>query len=292
MMKTGLVLEGGAMRGLFTAGILDILMESDIHFDGVVGVSAGAAFGINYVSRQQGRTIRYNKRFARDWRYCSLRSWMTTGDLFGADFAYHELPEHLDPFDTETFEHSATSYYLVCTDVTTGKAVYQRLDKGGHATYDWVRASASMPLVSRPVRIGQQLLLDGGVADSIPLEFFEREGYGRNVVILTQPAGYTKPHNRLMPLMRLALRHYPAMIQALDTRHLMYNKQLEHVRRREAEGTALVIRPTEALRIGHVCHDPEKMQAVYDAGRREGERQLDAIMAFLENVKGKTADQK
>ncbi len=280
-MKTGLVLEGGAMRGLFTAGILDVLLEANVTFDGVVGVSAGAAFGINYVSRQLGRTIRYNKRFAHDWRYCSMRSWLTTGDLFGAEFAYHILPEHLDPFDSETFEQSKTAFWLVCTEVRTGKAVYQYLNKGGHETYDWVRASASMPFVSKPVSIGDHLLLDGGVADSIPLAFFESERYERNVVILTQPADYTKGHNKLMPLMRMALRKYPAMIKALDERHIMYNQQLEYVRQREAEGKALVIRPSEPIRIGHVSHNPDEMQAVYDVGRREGLRQLERIKDFL-----------
>ena len=283
MMKTGLVLEGGAMRGLFTAGILDVLLEADVAFDGVVGVSAGAAFGINFVSRQLGRTIRYNKRFAHEWRYCSLRSWLTTGDLFGAEFAYHVVPEQLDPFDCETFEQSKTAYHLVCTDVRTGKAVYQQLNKGGHETYDWVRASASMPMVSKPVRIGEHLLLDGGVADSIPLAFFENEGYERNVVILTQPEGYIKGHNKLMPLMRIALRNYPAMVHALDVRHVMYNQQLELVRQRELEGKALVIRPTEKLDIGHISHDPDEMQAVYDIGRKEGKKQLERIQEFLKN---------
>ena len=261
------------MRGLFTAGILDVLLEADVAFDGVVGVSAGAAFGINFVSRQLGRTIRYNKRFAHEWRYCSLRSWLTTGDLFGAEFAYHVVPEQLDPFDCETFEQSKTAYHLVCTDVRTGKAVYQQLNKGGHETYDWVRASASMPMVSKPVRIGEHLLLDGGVADSIPLAFFENEGYERNVVILTQPEGNIKGHNKLMPLMRIALRNYPAMVHALDVRHVMYNQQLELVRQRELEGKALAIRPTEKLDIGHISHDPDEMQAVYDIGRKKKKKQ-------------------
>lgn len=286
-MKTGLVLEGGAMRGLFTAGILDVLLDANVSFDGVVGVSAGAAFGINFVSRQLGRTIRYNKRFARDWRYCSMRSWLTTGDLFGADFAYHVLPEQLDPFDSETFEQSNTAYHLVCTDVRTGKAVYRHLDKGGHETYDWVRASASMPLVSKPVKIGDYLLLDGGVADSIPLAYFEKEGYERNVVILTQPEGYTKKRNCLMPFMRIALHKYPDMVQSLNDRHIMYNQQLKYVRQREQEGKALVIRPTEKLNIGHISHDPDEMQAVYDIGRNEGLKQLERIKSFIETSPSK-----
>lgn len=280
-MKTGLVLEGGAMRGLFTAGILDVMLEEGISFDGVVGVSAGAAFGINFVSGQKGRTIRYNKRFAKDWRYCSFRSWLTTGDLFGAQFAYHEVPERYDPFDSEAFERSTTEFHLVCTDTVTGEAVYKRLTRGGHETYDWVRASASMPFVSKPVALDGKMLLDGGVADSIPLDYFERLGFERNVVILTQPKGYVKQHNRLMPLMRLGLRKYPEMVKALDCRHNMYNRQLALVEQREREGAILVIRPAQKLNIGHVSHDPEEMQAIYDIGKETGKAKIKEIREFI-----------
>ena len=282
---TGLVLEGGAMRGLFTAGILDVLMEHNVMFDGVVGVSAGAAFGINFVSRQLGRPLRYNQRFARDWRYCSFLSWLTTGDLFGAQFAYHDVPSLYDPFDNAAFESSPTEFHLVCTDVESGEAFYKRLHEGGHLAYDWVRASASMPMVSRPVSLEGHLLLDGGVADSIPLSYFERQGFKRNVVVLTQPSGYQKEHNRLMPLLRLSLRKYPAMVAALDRRHTMYNAQLEYVAQREAEGTALVIRPDGKLPIGHVSHDPAEMQSVYDIGRAAAQRKLDEIIRFIETDK-------
>ncbi len=280
-MKKGLVLEGGAMRGLFTAGILDVLMDEGIMFDGVVGVSAGAAFGINYVSQQKGRTLRYNQRFAKDWRYCGFRSWLKTGDLFGAQFAYHDIPNIYDPFDNETFESSTMDYHLVCTDVKTGEAVYKPLKKGGDVCYDWVRASASMPMVSRPVPLEGKLLLDGGVADSIPLAYFERLGYECNVVILTQPSGYVKKHNGLMPLLRLSLRQYPEMVKALDQRHIMYNAQLVFVKKREEEGKVLVIRPKEKLKIGHVSHDPEEMQAVYDCGIEAAHEYLEAIKRFL-----------
>ena len=268
------------MRGLFTAGILDVLMEEGVTFDGTVGVSAGAAFGINFVSHQIGRPIRYNKRFAKDWRYCSVRSWLTTGDLFGAEFAYHEVPDLHDPFDNETFEQSTTEFHLVCTDVRTGKAVYKHLTQGGHYAYDWVRASASMPLVSKPVPLDGHLLLDGGVADSIPLRYFETQGYTRNVVILTQPQGYQKQHNRLMPLMRLSLRRYPAMIEALHHRHLMYNDELAYVAEREKAGAAMVIYPSAKLPIGHISHDPDEMQRVYDIGRTTGKEKLEEIKRF------------
>ncbi|MBR0180762.1 MAG: patatin family protein [Prevotella sp.] len=279
-MKKGLVLEGGAMRGLFTAGILDVMMESGIEFDGIVGVSAGAAFGCNYKSRQPGRAIRYNTRFARDKRYCSWQSWWKTGDLYNAEFGYHIIPTQLDIFDDKAYDENPMAFYAVCTDVETGKAVYKRLDKSTHLTYDWIRASASMPLASKVIELEGQKVLDGGVADSIPLEFFEDIGYDRNVVILTQPEGFVKEHNRLMPLMRIALRKYPKMIEALDKRHLMYNRQLEYVREAEREGRCLVIRPDEKLPIGRTSHDPEEMMHIYNIGREIGERKIKDIKKF------------
>ncbi|MBO6217145.1 MAG: patatin family protein [Prevotella sp.] len=281
-MKKGLVLEGGALRGLFTAGILDVLMENGVRFDGLVGVSAGAAFGCNYKSGQAGRVIRYNKRFAHEWRYCSWRSWITTGDLFGGEFCYHKMPDELDVFDKETFDSNPMEYYAVCTDVETGEAVYKRLMKCSPETYEWIRASASMPMVSRIVEIGGSKLLDGGVTDSIPLRFFQEQGYERNLVILTQPADYQKRHNRLMPILRLWLHRYPKMIEALDRRHEMYNQQLEYVREEERKGNTYVIRPPQKLVIGHISHDENEMQGVYQMGRRVGEGRLKDIVEFLE----------
>lgn len=276
----GLVLEGGALRGLFTCGIIDVMMEHDVWPDGLIGVSAGAAFGCNYKSRQPGRAIRYNMRFAKDGRYSGLRSLLTTGDYFNAEFAYHTVPTTYDIFDDKAFDENPMAFYAVCTDVETGKPVYKKLVKSDHTTYDWIRASASMPLCSRVIDLEGYRLLDGGVADSIPLEYFERMGYDRNVVILTQPDGYQKEHNRFMPLMRLALRRYPRMIEALDRRHLMYNRELVYVREAEREGRCLVIRPEEKLPIGHISHDPGQMKRVYDIGRETGRKYLKAIIDF------------
>ena len=268
------------MRGLFTAGIIDVMMEHGVEPDGLIGVSAGAAFGCNYKSRQPGRAVRYNKRFAKDKRYCSWQSWWKTGDLYNAEFGYHVIPTQYDIFDNEAFEQNPMAFYVVCTDVETGKAVYKKLEECTPLTYDWIRASASMPLASKVVELEGMKVLDGGVADSIPLEYFESIGYEKNVVILTQPDGYVKEHNKLMPLMRIALRKYPKMIEAMDKRHLMYNKQLVYVYEAEQAGRALVIRPQEKLAIGHISHDPEEMQRVYDIGRQTGEAYIEKIKAF------------
>ena len=273
-MKRGLVLEGGAMRGMFTSGILDVMMEASLEPDGLIGVSAGAAFGCNYKSRQPGRALRYNKRFARDKRYCSWLSWLKTGDLYNAEFGYHIIPKEYDVFDDKSFETNPMEFFAVCTDVDTGLPIYKKLEEGTPLTYDWIRASASMPLASRVVELEGKKVLDGGVADSIPLEYFESIGYDTNVVILTQPEGYVKEHNPFMPLMRIALRKYPKMIEAIDKRHIMYNRQLEYVRQAEKEGRCLVIRPEEKLPIGHISHDPDEMQRVYDIGVECGKKNL------------------
>ena len=271
------------MRGLWTAGVTDVMMEHDIWPDGLIGVSAGAAFGCNYKSRQIGRAIRYNTRFARDKRYSGVWSLLTSGDYFNAKFGYHVVPYKYDLFDTKTFEENPLEFTVVCTDVLTGQPVYHVMDHVDNDELEWLRASASMPLASKVVNVQGHHLLDGGVADSIPLEYFERKGYDRNVVILTQPLGYQKEHNKLMPLMRLSLHRYPHFLKALNERHLMYNYQLEYVANAERLGRCLVIRPDEKIPIGHISHDASQMRHVYELGRKVGERYIDRIKEFYGN---------
>ena len=223
-MKHGLVMEGGAMRGLFTAGVIDVMMEQNIVFDGAVGVSAGAVFGCNYKSHQIGRVLRYNLAFCQDPRYCSMRSRIKTGDLFGADFCYRQIPDELDVFDREAYANSPMDFYVVGTDVRSGRAVYHNCLTGDHEDLDWLRASASMPLASQIVSVGNRNLLDGGIADSIPLKFIQAQGYAKNVVILTQPLDYVKKKNKLMPLMKVVYRQYPKLLHTMARRHDVYNE--------------------------------------------------------------------
>lgn len=280
-MKTGLVLEGGAMRGLFSAGVMDVMMEHGVTFDGLIGVSAGAVFGCNFKSRQIGRSIRYNTRFCKNKQYCSFHSLVKTGDLYGAEFCYHTLPHHLDIFDTDSFMQNPMRYYVLCTDVHSGQAVVHECLTCDDMDLEWMRASASMPLCSRIVTVDGYHLLDGGIADSIPLKRFEDMGYEKNVVILTQPEGYVKRPNRLMPILRRALRAYPRVVEALETRHENYNQATAYAARQEQAGHALVIRPPHKLDIGHVCHDDQAMLHVYRLGRLEGEKRLPEIQKFL-----------
>ncbi len=280
-MKTGLVLEGGAFRGMFTCGILDVFMREGITFDGMIGVSAGAAFGCNFKSRQLGRAIRYNTRYCGDWRYCSFRSFIKTGDLFGGEFCYHYLPAHLDHFDNDAYDTNPMPMWVVCMDVETGEAVYHRCDKAGDETFEWIRASASMPMVSKVVEVGGYKLLDGGMVDSIPLAKMEQLGHERNVVILTQPEGFVKQPNKMMPIVKWVMRRFPHVVEAMAKRHIGYNKQLEHVRAQQAAGKAFLIYPKEKLPIGHVEHDPEVLRRAYNIGVARAEEILPELRAWL-----------
>lgn len=280
--KTGLVLEGGAMRGIFTAGVTDIMMENGIDFDGVIGVSAGAAFGCNYKSKQNGRAIRYNLKFCNDKRFCSVQSLIKTGDMFGAEFCYHELPSKHDIFDTKTFEENPQEFYVVCTDVITGKPVYKRLDKAEYNDLEWIRASASMPLASRIVEIDGYKLLDGGISDSIPLAYFQKIGYEKCVVILTQPKGYIKTPSKSIYAAKLMLRKHPELIKTLESRPEVYNKQVKYIRNEEKKGNVFVIAPEEKLPVNRVEHDADKLRAVYEIGRKIGKKRLNDLKAFLE----------
>ncbi|MBR5709385.1 MAG: patatin family protein [Thermoguttaceae bacterium] len=280
-MKNGLVLEGGAMRGLFTAGVLDVLMENRVRFDGLIGVSAGACFGCNYKSGQIGRVIRYNKRFARDPRYCSWRSFIMTGDLFNADFCYRELPMELDVFDASAFEANPMEFYLVVTDSATGEPAYRRIDHADEKAFKWMQASASMPIVSRPVAINGGEYLDGGLSDAIPLRYFESLGYDRNVVITTRPRGYRKPPEGKLRLWKPFLRRWPKVCDAMQSRSERYNASMDYLDSRVQSGQTFLIAPEQPLEISRISHDPDQMQRVYEIGRAVGERNLSALLEFL-----------
>lgn len=281
MAKIGLVMEGGAMRGLFTAGVMDVLLENGIEFDGGIGVSAGAAFGCNYVSKQPYRVLRYNLRYCKDWRFCSLASLLLTGDLYGAEFGYYTIPEQYDLFDYETFAKNPMEFYCVATDLRTGQAAYHKfLDCRGEDML-WMRASASLPIAARPVEVDGRLLLDGGLTDSIPLQFFEKIGYGRNVVILTRALSYRKEPMKNMPLIRFALRKYPLAVQAIERRYQMYNEEIRYIRERERSGEVFVIRPFAELHIGSVCRDRSELRRVYRLGHRAAEERIEALKRWM-----------
>lgn len=280
-MKSGLIMEGGALRGMFTAGVIDVMMENKIKFDGAIGVSAGAAFGCNYKSNQIGRVIRYNKRFCNDKRYCGWGSWLKTGDFYNAEFDYNVVPKTLDIFDSEEFGKNPMEFYVVATDANTGKPVYQKLNDGGDRDLLWIRASASMPVLARLVDIDGNKYSDGGTSDSIPIKFFEKLGYDRNIVILTQPEGFIKKKNNLMPIINMALRKYPNLVDAIKTRHERYNETTAYISKKEKEGSIIAIRPPELLEIKPGEKNPDELERVYQIGRKVGIDNLDKVKDFL-----------
>ncbi len=279
--RTGLVLEGGAMRGMFSAGVIDVMMENGIDFDGVIGVSAGACFGGNYTSRQPGRVLRYNLRFAHEPEYCSFRSLLKTGDLYGAEFCYHRLPEELDPMDEETFMANPQKFYVNMTDVDTGECVYREIRDLGRESMECIRASASMPVAARPVEIDGRRYLDGGLSDAIPIRKFEEMGYTKNVIILTRPRDYRKQPQKALGLMKLFLKNYPAVIEALKTRHIRYNATLDYIREQEEKEAVFVIAPPVPLRVGKIEHDTREILAAYNMGRDAGMAALPELREFL-----------
>ncbi len=292
-MKKALVLEGGAMRGLFTAGVIDALLEEDIFFDGAVGVSAGAAFGCNFKSRQKGRVLRYNTRYCKDRRYCSLYSLLTTGDLYGADFCYRALPEELDPFDWEKYEKNPMPFWAVCTDVETGKPAYFLCEGEKERQMEIFRASASMPLVSRQVILDGRKYLDGGISDSIPLAFAEKKGFEKNLVVLTQPREYVKEKASALALIAACFGKRSGIYRAMETRHEMYNRQKEYVFSREKEyvfsrekeGKVFVLAPKEPLPVGRIEKDPKKLSLAHRIGYDTAKACMKELRAFLDGEK-------
>ncbi len=279
--KIGLVLEGGGLRGMFTCGVIDVMMDNGITFDGAVGVSAGAAFGVNIKSGQRGRGIRYNLQMAGDKRYMSLRSLLFTGNLFNAEFCYHTVPCEIDIFDTEAFARNPMEFIAVCTDIRTGEPVYHVMDHIDYDELEWIRASASLPLVAQPVHVGGYVLLDGGLVDSIPLKFMQQHGYERNITVLTQPMGYRKTLSKHMGIMKLATRSYPKVYELLQKRPDMYNAELDYVQSEAAQGRTLLIAPSAKLDVGRVEMKREKLQKVYDEGRRVCEKMIPQIKEFM-----------
>ena len=277
-------MEGGAMRGMFTSGVIDVLLENGIEVDGAIGVSAGATFGCNYKSKQIGRALRYNKKFSRDKRYGSFTSLIKTGDYYG-DFCYDELVNIYDVFDRETFAANPMEFWVVATDVETGESVYHKCEDGQDEDMSWIRASASMPLFSKIVEIDGGKYLDGGISDAVPLEFFEGIGFAKNLVVLTQPIGYMKKPNALQPAIKKAYADYPELVHAMEIRHENYNRNYEYIRERAGAGEALIIAPDVPLKIGRIERNPKELQRVYDIGRAKAEEMLDRIKAFLENAK-------
>lgn len=282
-MRSALVMEGGSMKGLFTCGIMDVLMENGITFDGAIGVSAGAAFGCNLKSRQIGRGIRYNKRFAGDKRYASFRSFLTTGDLFNVDFAYRRIPFELDPWDAKTFAENPMEFISVSTCVDDGQADYHVYTTGIGEDLQFLRASASVPVVSRTVEINGKGYLDGGVADPIPIRYMQQRGYDRIIVIPTKPYGYRREDESLLVRMAMNIRYHrnKGFLEAFRNMKDVYNDTNDYIQMIEDAKEILVLRPTETLTLPGIPKDPEDLERVYQMGRKVATERLEEVRRYL-----------
>ncbi len=273
-------MEGGGKRGIYAAGVLDVLLENNIFPDGIIGTSAGAVNSCSYVSKQYGRNIRYNIRFAREKKYMSFYSLVTTGSVVGTDFAYNQLPNKLDPFDYDTFEKSDIKYYVTCSNLETGKAEHIRCKTLRGKYMDYLRASASLPYVSQIVEVDGLKLLDGGVCDSIPLKAFQDMGYKKNLVILTRPKGYVKkPENNM--LAKLYYGKYPKFISAMKSRYAVYNKTIKYIEEQEKLGNILVLRPSKSIKVGRMEQDPNVIKEMYELGKADANKMLQEISLFF-----------
>ena len=281
-MRVGLVLEGGAMRGLFSAGVLDVFMDNNIKIDGIIGVSAGALFGPNYYSKQRGRVIRYNKKYSQDKKYISMRNLIFTGNIISKKYAFYKLNNELDKFDEKTFRKNNNGFWAVATDVEEGKPKYFKITKP-LADMEKLRASSAIPFVTRMVKIDGKKYLDGGIGDSIPIEAIQNKGYDKIIVILTQPIDYYKEplNKKTIRKIKLKYHRYPKLIEAMINRYKNYNRSIDIVKDLEKKGKVFVIRPQEKISISLVKRNPDDLQMVYNQGVNEANRVMSELKSYL-----------
>ena len=278
-MKVGLVLEGGAMRGMYTAGVLDTFLDNNIEVDGIIGVSAGVLFGVNYLSKQRGRVIRYNKKFINDKRYMGFWSLITTGNIINKDFSFYEVPQKLDVFDNDTFMKSKTDFWATITNMETGKPEYVKLNDL-FKQMEVLRATSAMPYVSKIVELETGKYLDGGISDSIPVEKCKELGYDKIIVVLTRPLDYRKKKPKEF-MAKSYYRKYPEFAKTLNNRYKMYNETVEKIIDMENKKEIFVIRPSRLVKVKRIEKNPEKLQEMYDLGIEDGKNSLEKLKEFI-----------
>lgn len=282
MYQAGLILEGGGMKGAYTTGILDFFLEKGIAFSRVYGVSAGAIHMMSYLSKQKRRSINIGVKYAGDKRYCSVESLLRTGDIFNVDMCYNLIPRKYDPFDNEAYMRYPGKAYAVVTNIETGKPEYLRV-KDGFADLVKVRASASLPLVSRNVEIDGKLYLDGGISDAIPIQKSILDGNDRNIVILTKEVGYVRQPSSQLGLIKMRYRKFPKVYELMKQRHTSYNETMDFLRRQQENGQAFVIQPKKPSDVGRLEKDPKKIEALYMEGYQDAQDCYEQMIQYLES---------
>ena len=282
MKKTCLVLEGGSMRGIFSAGVLDVFLENNIEVDCIIGVSAGALFGANYFSGQKGRALRYNKNYTKDKRYISLRNLFLTGNMVSKNFAFYKMTYELDPFDNETFKKSGKDFYLVTTNVKTGKPEYFKIDDV-NKQLEYLRATSALPIASKMIKLNNEKYLDGGLSDSIPVKKAIEMGYENIIVVLTQPLKYKKEkiNNKMLNAIKLKYFRFPKLIKVIKNRHINYNNTIKYISVLEKEKRICVIRPNKQIKVKLAGPSPNELQEIYDMGIRIANKEIKKVKKYI-----------
>ena len=280
MIKAGLVVEGGGMRGVYSSGVLDFFIEKDLFFENNYGVSAGACHLCSYLAKQYKRAFRVNVDYLNDKRYCSVHSLLKTGNLFGAEMLYDIIPNELDLFDYDTYNKNESNFYVVITDINTGKPEYVKI---GDLKKDiiYVRASSSLPLLAQNVKINDKEYLDGGISDSIPIKKSIADGNKKNVVILTRDSTYRKGKNSLMPIIKLKYKKYPNFVKSMADKYIVYNEILDFIKELEDNGDVFVIRPKKPVNIGRTEKNREKLEALYNDGYNDAKDCYEELLKYL-----------
>lgn len=281
MIEAGLVVEGGGMRGVYTAGVLDYFMEKNLYFDDCYGVSAGACHISSYVSKQIGRSIKVTLDYINDKRYCSVNSLIKTGDMFGVEMLYDLIPNKLELYDYDTFNKFKGNFYSVVTNCKTGKAEYMKI-KDMKKDIIAVRASSSLPLLSRIVEINGKEYLDGGITDSIPIKKSIKDGHKKNVVILTRDKTYRKSKPKFLSFFKLKYKKYPNLVKAIENRYKMYNETLDFIEEEKAKNKVFIIQPKLPVKISRIEKDKDKLKELYDQGYEDAKEIYEDLMKFLE----------
>lgn len=283
MYQAGLVLEGGGMKGIYTAGVLDFFLDKGIEFSSCYGVSAGSCHMCSYLSKQKKRAYRVSVKYLKNKNYCSVYSLLKTGDLFGAEYCYNKIPNELDKFNYEEFDKYTGKAYAVVTNIETGKPEYPLL-QDMHTDIQWIRASSSLPLVSNNVEINGAYYLDGGISDSVPIRKSIADGNTKNVVVLTKQVGYVRKPASHMNLLKIRYRKYPTVVENMKKRHVTYNETMEFLEEEEKKGNVFIIRPQFDSHLGRLEKDKRKLRALYKQGYKDAEKSYESMKEYLERA--------
>lgn len=275
------MLEGGGMRGVYSAGVMEFFLEQELFFPYVIGVSAGACNAASYLSKQLGRNKKVNIDFISDPRYLSWRNYYKHRQLFGMDFIFDEIPNRLVPFDYETFYKNPSEFVIGTTDCHTGEPIYFKKTDYGDQVLPILKASSSLPFVAPEIEYEGRTLLDGGISDPIPIKKAEMDGFKKNIVILTQNEHYRKTPSKFHYLVRRKYRHYPGLVEALKERYKKYNNTLHYIEKQQEKGDIFILRPLEPMKVGRMERSPEKLSILFEQGYTDAKNSYTNLKSWL-----------